>query len=379
MNRSAQNSIEKVFGQFMHIVFRTLAVVLVIFALIVASTNGAKAQDAEVSERRISEYIHWYPAIEQIKMRDEWLKNYEYGEWQISGLVTSKDRTVITPQADVNYGYSWFNITNEPIVVTMPEYDKYYAMSIFDMNHFSQVVLAPKKPVVVRLPHQKTPIEDATEIVLHTNQGLIFTRQVVVGNEAEVLELAKEISISGGGGDAPFIVPDFSAEEAAAGDAIIQEYALTKVVNARKLFGTVYEGIGDLDRAAGVFLGQLGTQSYVVDYQQYLTDQLGEPLNGKDSYEIVVPTEALMKNDKGYWSVTVYSMEDRYLIPNEMNTYVMSSYSAVPNDDGTTTIRINPNGEGENAIPNSGKDFYAVFRVYEPVIGVEFPPINKVN
>ncbi len=333
----------------------------------------------EVSEREIAQYIHWYPAIEQVKMRDEWLQNYNYGEWQISGLVTATDRTVITPQADVNYGYSWFNITHDPIVVTMPKYDKYYAMSIFDMNHFSQVVLAPEKPVVVRLPHQKSPVEDATEIVLHTNQGLIFTRQVVVGNEAEVLEVAKKISISGGGGDAPFIVPDFSEEVTAAGDAIIQEYALTKVVNARKLFGTVYEGIGDLDRAAGVFLGQLGTQAYVVDYAQYLADQYGEPLNGQDSYEIVVPKDALMKNDKGYWSLTVYSMEDRYLIANDKGVYVMSSYSSKPNSDGTTTLRINPKGEGMNAIPNAGKTFYAVFRVYEPVIGVEFPPIKKVN
>ena len=357
---------------------RTLGLVLLI-TIINPSIELNAQNDEQVSDYKIAEYIHWYPAIEQIKMRDEWLQNYKYGEWQISGLVTAADRTVITPQADVNYGYSWFNITDQPIVVTMPKYDKYYAVSIFDMNHFSQVVLAPEKPVVVRLPHQKSPIEDATEIVLHTNQGLIFTRQVVVGNEAEVLELAKQITISGGGGDAPFVVPDFTEKEAAAGDAIIQEYALTKVVNARKLFGTVYEGIGDLDRAAGVFLGQLGTQSYIVDYQQYLTDQNGAPLNGTDSYEIVVQNDALMKNDKGYWSLTVYSMEDRYLIPNEKGVYVMSSYVAKLNSDGTTTLRINPEGEGINAIPNAGKAFYAVFRVYEPVIGVEFPPINKVN
>lgn len=354
-----------------------------LFAVVIVTlfvNNGLDAQNPnEVSQRQIAEYIHWYPAIEQVKMRDEWLKKHEYGQWQISGLVTANDRTVITPQADVNYGYSWFNITDQPIVATMPKYDKYYAMSIFDMNHFSQVVLAPEKPVVVRLPHQKSPLEDAIEIVLHTNQGLIFTRQVVVGNEAEVLDLAKKISISGGGGDAPFIVPDFTEEEAAAGDAIIQEYALTKVTNARKLFGTVYEGIGDLDRAAGVFLGQLGTQSYVVDYQQYLADQFGEPLNGTDNYELVVPTDALMKNDKGYWSLTVYSMEDRYLIPNDKGIYVMSSYAAMPNSDNTTTIRINPKGEGVNAIPNAGQMFYAVFRVYEPVVGVEFPPIKKVD
>ena len=109
------------------------------------------------------------------------------------------------------------------------------------------------------LPAQKSPIEDAHEIVLQTYQGLVFTRQVVVDNEAEVLKLAEEIAISGGGGNKPFIVPSFTELKQQQGDQIIQDYAL-KVANARNLFGSANEGVGDLDRAAGVFLGQLGTQ-----------------------------------------------------------------------------------------------------------------------
>ena len=151
----------------------------------------------------------------------------------------------------------------------MPAYDKYYSLSVFDMNHFMEVFVMPEKPVVVRLASQKSPVEDAHEIVLQTYQGLVFTRQVVVDNEAEVLQLAKDITISGGGGNKPFIVPSFTEAEAAAGDKIIQEYAL-KVPNARKLFGSTNEGVGDLDRAAGVFLGQLGTQAWTVDYAQYV-------------------------------------------------------------------------------------------------------------
>jgi hypothetical protein len=161
--------------------------------------------------------IHWYPAIEQIKMRDEWLKNHKEGEWQFTGMVTAKDRTVITPQADVNYGYSWFNISKEPIVVTMPEYDKYYSLSVFDMNHFVEVYVNHKKPVVIRLPHQKSPIKDAHEIVLHTYQGLAFTRQVIVNNEEEVMNLAQKVTITGGKGDFPFTVPEFTEKEAQAG------------------------------------------------------------------------------------------------------------------------------------------------------------------
>lgn len=347
--------------------------------LLLSLTPLVNAQETpEVSPQRISEYIQWYPAIKQAEMRDDWLEDFEQGQWQFTGKVSADDRTVITPQADVNYGYTWFNISEKPVVITMPDYEYYYSASIFDMNHFMEVVVGPEKPIVVRLANQKSPVEDAYEIVLETNQGLVFTRQTIVDNESEVLKLAEKITINGGGGDRPFIVPDFSEEEIAAGDAIIQDYGM-KISNARKLFGSTNEGVGDLDRAAGVFLGQLGTQAYVVDYAQYVKDQNGQALNGTDSYEITVPAEALSKNDKGYWSLTIYNMEDRYLIPNEENRYVISSYKAKKNADGTVTLRINPEGKGENALPTASKAFYGVFRVYEPVQGLEFPSLEKVN
>ena len=355
-----------------------IASITAVFFLLVGMTGVAAEADSAVSERRIAEYIHWYPAIEQARMRDEWLENHKPGEWQISGIVTAEDRTVVTVQADVNYGYSWFNISNEPVVITMPEYDKYYSVTVFDMHHFMEVVVAPEKPVVVRLPHQKSPIEGAHEIVLHTYHGLAFTRQVIVNNEQEVLELAKQISIKGGGGDKPFIVPDFTAAEKAQGDQIIVDYAQT-VTSGRNLFGSAYEGVGDLDRCAGVFRGQLGTQSYVVDYAVSYADQNQEALNGSDHYEMTVPAEAITRSSKGYWSLTIYSSEDNYLIPNEENTYVISSYNAVKNDDGTVTIRINTNGEGDNALPTAGTPFYSVFRVYEPIDDIQFPELTKVD
>lgn len=332
-----------------------------------------------VEDYRIGEYIHWYPAIKQIEMRDEWLEKFKPGEWQFTGMVTADDRTVITPQADVNYGYSWFNISNRPVVITLPAYDKYYSLSVFDMNHFMEVYVMPEKPVVVRLPHQQSPIADAYEIVLQTYQGLAFTRQAIVGNEAEVMNLAAQITLTGGGGDWPFTVPAFTEEEASAGLERIKEYSLGRVKDGRKLFGSPYEGVGDMDRAAGVFLGQLGTQARYVDYTQYLVDQHGEKLNGQSSYEIVVPKEGFLRSEKGYWSLTIYNMADRYLIPNPQGVYNMSMYTAGPNEDGAVTLRINPEGAGENAIPSAGVDFYGVFRVYEPVPNLVFPPIKKVG
>ncbi|GMQ25392.1 hypothetical protein Aoki45_20740 [Algoriphagus sp. oki45] len=363
---------------------RALFLCLSIIILVGCEQNGSQNKPNENQSKpasdpssvRIAEFIHWYPAIEQAKMRDAWLSENQYGAWTFSGMVTADDRTVITPQADVNYGYSWFNISNEPVVVTMPEYDKYYSLSVFDMNHFVEVKVMPKKPIVIRLPSQTSPIKDALEIVINTYQGLAFTRQVIVGNEPEVMDLAKNITITGGGGDFPFTIPEFTEEETAAGLELIKAYGLQQKDGTR-LFGSQFEGVGDMDRAAGVFLGQLGTQARYVQYTQYVKDQNGEPVKGTGTYEITVPANGLVKDSNGYWSLTIYSMEDRYLIPNSKNRYSFTSYEAKPNSDGTFTLRINPEGDGENAIPTAGVDFYGVFRVYNPVENLTFPQIER--
>ena len=342
--------------------------------------NAQEKANKAPNSADIAEYIKWFPAIKQVEMRDAWLKEYKMGEWQFTGSVTAKDKTVVTPQAGTNYGYTWFNISNEPLVITMPKYDKYYSLSVFDMNHFMEVRVMPEKPVVIRLPHQKSPIKDAYEIVLQTYQGLAFTRQVVVDNEEEVMNLAEKIKMSGGGGDgdAPFIVPNFSQAAQDAGFKIIDDY-VNEGNDAAKQFVSPYEGGGDLDRAAGALGGQLGTQARYVQYGPLVFDQNKERLNSKSSYEISVPKEGLLKNDKGYWTVTIYSFGDRFLIPNEKNVYDITSYNAKPNPDGTYTIRINNEGTGENAIPSNGVDYYGVFRVYEPAKDLTFPLIKKVN
>lgn len=349
----------------------------VLFLIVSAHVNAQDASAETVDSADVAEYIKWFPAIKQLEMRDAWLKNHQMGEWQFTGSITADHKTVVTPQAGVNYGYSWFNISNEPVVITMPEYDKYYSVSVFDMNHFMEVRVMPKKPVVVRLPHQKSPIEGAYEIVLNTYQGLVFTRQVIVNNEREVMDLATRIKLTGGGGDFPFVVPSFSAAVKDAGFRKIDSYVLQGHDSA-KFFVSPYEGGGDLDRAAGALAGQLGTQARYAQYGQIIFDQHEERLGGSQWYEIVVPKAGLVKNDRGYWTVTIYSQTDRFLIPNKKQIYYVSSYNAKENSDGTYTIRMNPEGIGDNAIPTDGVDFYGIFRVYEPVENLEFPLTKKV-
>jgi hypothetical protein len=325
---------------------------------------------------RLTEFVQWYPAIEQERMMTAWLADNSFGSWTHSGYLSADDRTVITPNPDVNYGYCWFNVSNGPIVIELPHYRRYSSLSVFDMMHFvPAVIVGATTPIVIRLASQPSPIVDAHDVVIETVCGLAFLRMVIPepSDEAEVLALAAQIRTTGGDGDLPFIVPDFTETEYAAGLDIIKQYSMP-LTSSLKVFGTREQGLGDMDRCAGVFLGQLGIPADYIQYTQYV--QLdGEPLGGDGSYTVTVGADPVAHDD-GYWSVTVYNMEDRYLIPNPHQRYSISSYNAEPNADGTCTIRINPDGAGANAIPTMGKPIYAIMRAYQPIGVVEFPPIE---
>lgn len=322
-------------------------------------------------------FVHWYPAIEQQRMMDAWLADNDVGTWTQTGYLSAADRTVITPNPDMNYGYCWFNVSNGPMVIELPRYRRYLSLSVFDMMHFvPAVVVGPTKPIVIRLGTQASPIPDAHDVVVETVTGLAFLRMVIPepSDEAEVLALTEQIRTTGGDGRLPFLVPDFTEAEYAAGLEVIREYAMP-LTSSLKIFGTREQGAGDLDRCAGVFIGQLGIPATYVQYTQYV--QLdGAPLGGDGSYAITFSPEGMVRDD-GYWSVTVYNREDRYLIPNPLDRYTVSSYVAAPDPDGTVTVLINPDGTGVNAIPTMGKPIYAIMRAYQPQGVVAFPTIRR--
>jgi len=84
--------------------------------------------------------------------------------------------------------------------------------------------------------------------------------------------------------------------------APIRQYALA-LRDGDKLFGKTTQGIGDLDRAAGVFLGQLGIPAAFVQYMQYVTTEDGAMLGGNEAYRITIDPAGLIRDGSGYWSV----------------------------------------------------------------------------
>lgn len=324
-----------------------------------AFSTAVGAQDS------IEEYIREFPNQQQVKMMERWLEQHEPGTFDFTGLVDPTDDTVITPQATVNYGYNWFSLTDGPALITTPSYDRYFSVSIFDMKHnIPSVLVNPELPILLYRPGQDLPEGEFNEVMLETDQGLAFTRMVVVDNLDEVMALSDEITMEGGTGDMTRNVQRFSPEVEKSALTLIEQ--AVPLVDSDKLFGRVSGDVGEIHLAVGVFQGQLGTPADVVRYGLIAFDENGDPLNGDDTYVLTVPSGIV--EDEGYFSVTVYGTDNKLLIPNDKGVYDQTTYTAEPNTDGTYTITLSPTGEGVNGIP-TGKPFYGILRAYVPVPG----------
>ena len=334
---------------------------LSLICLIMLFATTLQAQDT------IENYISEYPNQEQVKMMKTWLNTNKKGTFQFTGLVDPSDSTVVTPQATVDYGYNWFSISDAPAIIKTPSYDKFFSVSIFDMKHnVPAVIINPDKPILLIRPGQMIPEGDSTVVTLETDQGLAFTRMVVVDNMKEVRKLSKSIVMEGGKGDMRRDVQRFSPGIEKAGLAVIS--AALPYLNPDIAFGEQSGDVGDLTLAGAVMLGQLGTPSDSVRYGLILADQNGQPFNGKDTYVLTVPANIV--EDRGYYSITVYGSDNKLLIPNSKKIYDRTTYSSKKNSDGTYTVTLSPDGSGLNGIP-TGKPFYAILRAYVPIQGAD--------
>lgn len=332
-----------------------------IVGIIILLAPPAFAQDT------IENFIREYPNQEQVRMMNRWLETNEPGNFSFTGLVDPADDTVITPQATVNYGYNWFSLSEGPAIIRTPSYDRFFSVSIFDMKHnVPDVIVNPERPIVLYRPGQVIPEGDYRRVMLETDQGLAFTRMVVVDNLDEVMALSEKIIMEGGQGDMDRDVQRFSPEIEAAALKLIE--AAVPLVDTDKVFGRVSGDVGAIHLAAGVFQGQLGTPSHVVRYGLLAFDENGQPFNGDNTYVLTVPPGIV--RPEGYFSVTLYGSDNKLLIPNEQGRYDRTSYTSEPNPDGSYTVTLSPSGDGKNGIP-TGKPFYGILRAYVPVPGAD--------
>ncbi|MDR3503902.1 MAG: DUF1254 domain-containing protein [Legionella sp.] len=140
-----------------------------------------------------------------------------------------------------------------------------------------------------------------------------------------------------------------------------------KMTDARQALGT-RESLGNSPReefAVGVYLGQWGLPPVEAMYLKTDVDSKGKKLNGTHrNYKMRFKAPDV----SGFWSVTVYSADNRLMAHNELNRHSRGDRTLKPDSEGYYTILLSSdeqsNKANDNFLPIPEKDFYLILRLY---------------
>jgi hypothetical protein len=217
-------------------------------------------------------------------------------------------------------------------------------------------------------------------------------------SEQELMERLAKIGIGGG---KPFDPSKLSPEmkqaiEDGMADAWAAHAGLQKRIDAKEVtsgdcFGP-REVLKDnyLYRMGGAVLGIWANSKQEAMYPMYMVDADGKPLNGANRYTLhFAPGQLPPVN--AFWSLTMYSAPDGWLVANPLNRYLLNSPMLpqfTKDADGGLTLLIqneSPGADKEaNWLPASKGPFFMAMRLYWPkaeaVDGTWIaPPLNIVK
>ncbi|TIC85761.1 DUF1254 domain-containing protein [Nocardioides sp. GY 10127] len=137
---------------------------------------------------------------------------------------------------------------------------------------------------------------------------------------------------------------------------------------AAQLLGTredLQDGPRDLF-AEGTYLGQWGLPPVESVYMKTETATDGSPINGNDGRRFRMRFPAPDVSE--FWSITVYSSDDRLMAHNALNRHSRGDRTLTPDDDGLYTIELAASGSADDAsyLPIPEKDAYLILRLYGP-------------
>lgn len=144
-------------------------------------------------------------------------------------------------------------------------------------------------------------------------------------------------------------------------------------LDSSKLFYTRATFDGDyLNRTTGVVMGQWGNLPEQAVYQTWAADSDGKPLDTSKSNYTVTFAPGGLPHAKYFWSITMYSLPERLLVPNSIERYSIGSQTKGLKTaaDGSVIIYIQKDSPGPekeaNWLPAPDAPFFAVQRVYGP-------------
>ena len=127
-------------------------------------------------------------------------------------------------------------------------------------------------------------------------------------------------------------------------------------------------------------------------YPKRYVDSKGQRLHGKHAYTLTMPAKVPIRTDNGgFWSITVYDAEDRFMVENEIKRFKIGTVTdgLKRNDDGTLTIYVSHKKPTDathiaNWLPAPDDYFMLQCRLYKPENSVvqgkfKLPEMDRVE
>ncbi len=287
-------------------------------------------------------------------------------------LTNFENQFIVRPNQDTLYSVGRYDISQGYILVEMPETDRYMSLMIYDLDHYiadGGTVVNAEKPVVIVKTGNPVPDIDATVVFVETDITSFALRTLVRGADDAEAAFAdqSEIKITSTGlkarndvmpmplsqekhGEMSSYLKDYLAQGLESGDVRIND-----------IFAYRSDTMTDLNRAAGVDMGQGALAADQALYDMSFADTDGNLYQPHTHYTVTVPADIPVDH---FWSATVYDSEGKFM---DFDINALNDKFAVKNADGSTTLNFGSCNNGEvNCINTGDGSWNLLYRYYGP-------------
>jgi len=314
------------------------------------------------------------------------------------GMLGPKFSAVQSANSDTQYSVTWFDSTEEPYVLHLPDAKgRYYTFQFIDAytNNFhyasTRTMGSQEQTYALVAPGWKGKLPaNVTRADCPTPTGFIIGRWFVASEKdvAAVNALQKQVTMtplsSYGKKYTPPTVKVVPAEKYTGDLAFFEQLGDTFVINGAPAADA---GLLGLLKNIGLTTDHGFDSSALTDAEKKFKDTDGKVLDGfTGKYTITFP-KGKTPPAGAFWSVTMYDAKKRLMVENPLNRYKIGSADNMKaGADGSTTIYIQADSPGKdkesNWLPAPKEPFYMLLRMYLPKIEVlngqyEIPGVVK--